>query len=204
MKKITLLICVFTLVSCTITRTRSTNIKFNVQTDTTLLQLLDQNNVSYAKEDIATLKDITALYKFSDEDKISIPEAYFFNKDGYRVRDNFKGTSCGQVITNIDKIKDAPTDKKELITDWIKDINFMSDPEIVNEGYDAYVIISWGVFLDKDLHAANETAFKWYESLKKDNKSLKIKAILLNLDVQDRWNLTEAQKVSLGIKNEAK
>ena len=193
----TLLISLSALTSCTITKKVSIN--FEKETDTTLLQSLEKNNVIYNKGDLATLKNIVVLSQYSQQGKLSIPEAYFFNKEGYRVHDNFKGTRCGQVITNIEKVNDAPVENKEHISDWIKDYNFMADPAIEGLEYDAYVILTWGNFIDKDAHAANETAFKWYKSLKEDKKNLKIKTILLNLDVQDTWGITKEQEDALGM-----
>jgi len=55
-------------------------------------------------------------------------------------------------------------------------------------------LINWAIFLDSN----NETSFNWYKSLK-SNKDLKIKVILINLDVQESWNLTEGQKKFLGV-----
>jgi hypothetical protein len=60
--------------------------------------------------------------------------------------------------------------------------------------YDIYVLINWAIFLDSN----NETSFNWYTSLK-NNKELKIKVILINLDVQEIWNLTDGQKEFLGV-----
>ncbi len=164
-----------------------------------MLAFLDRNNVDYKKEDLATLNSAYAYGLFSNNGYLKVPEAHFFNSDGYRVHNNFKGTNCGQVINNADKINTAPTDKKELINDFAENFDFMAVPNEAQTKYDAYVVISWGIFADKDVHQANETAFKWYKSLKKNYPDMKIKVILLNIDLQEKWQLTKEQEEILGV-----
>ena len=66
--------------------------------------------------------------------------------------------------------------------------------DISSDDYDIYVLINWAIFLDSN----NETSFNWYTSLK-NNKELKIKVLLINLDVQETWQLTDKQKEFLGV-----
>jgi len=109
------------------------------------LQTFLDGRVEYDKADIATLNHINALVSYSDAGKFSVPEAYFFNKEGYQVKDNFKGTNCGQVIKNTGQINTAPPDNKQHITDWMKDYSFPFEegtPSNAGGEYDAYVVIT--------------------------------------------------------------
>lgn len=198
MKKLLFLSFIFILASCTITKKVSFDLK--KETDSSMLAFLDKNNVEYKKEELATLNSAYAYGLFSNNGYLQVPEAHFFNRDGYRVNDNFKGAGCGQVIKNADKINTAPvSDKKEQLNAFAENFDFMAIPNETQVKYDAYVVISWGIFADKDVHEANETAFKWYKSLKKDFPDMKIKVILLNIDLQEKWHLTKEQEEVLGV-----
>jgi len=137
---------------------------------------------------------------FFNNGYLEVPGAHFFNRDGYRVDNNFKATNCGQVIKNADKINTATiSDKKELLNTFAEDLEFMAIPNESLFRYDAYVIITWGIFADKESHASNETAFKWYKSLKENYPDMKIKVMLLNIDLQEKWHLTKEEEEILGI-----
>lgn len=192
MKKLLLLACLFALASCSITYNKKVDFDFQPQTNASLLHYLDSNNVAYNKADIATMKDTVTFRAFAVKNKLSIPDAFFFNKDGYRVDDNFKGTTCGHVIKNAEKINTAPAILTENINDWVKDFYFLENTDASGQKYDATVVLTWGLYANKDMPSINKTGFEWYKSLKEDYPNMKIRTILLNLDFQRSWFLTEA------------
>jgi len=199
-----LLLSLFALMSCSFTRTKNVNITFKKETAESLQAYLNEKNVSYDNTDIAVLNSIDAMLYYNSNGRISVPEAYFFNRDGFRVKDSFKGTRCGQVINNTNQINAAPSDNKEHIGEWLKDFSFPlqeSSPESYEGMYDAYIIISWAKFVDQISSSSNESAINWYNSLK-NNKEMKIKTIFLNLDVQESWVLTEEQERAFGLHRE--
>mgnify|MGYP005845300111 CR=1 FL=1 len=199
--KYILFISFFTLLSsCTITRTKKIEINFTRETPASLQSFLD-GRVEYDKADIATLNSINALVAYNDSERLSVPEAYFFNRHGYRVKNNFRGTNCGQVIKNTHQINTAPSDNKEHIDDWIKDYTFpLGEDTLSNTGgdYDAYIIITWAKFVEQLSSSSNENAINWYRSVKELN-SMRIKVIFLNLDIQESWTLTDEQEKALGL-----
>ena len=195
--RVLLLFIFASLISCSIAR--KTDVKFKEENANSIISYLDAKKVSNYSNDVATFNGINTFIEYNNSDKLSVPEAYFFNKEGYRVKDNFNGTNCGQVIGNIDQINNAPCDRKEHINDWIAKYNFPlktnTDIASDNEQYDAYIIITWAIFSDR----FNETSFKWYKDIK-EYKDLKIKTILLDIDVIDSWTLNDKQKETLGLK----
>jgi hypothetical protein len=191
MKKLLLFICIATFTSCSITLPKKFEPNYQPQTDQSLTHFLDSNKVIYDKADIATLKDTILFKKFGIKNNFTIPDAFFFNKEGYRVEDNFKGTTCGHIITNADKINTAPTDKTEHINDWVKDFDFLENKDISNQGYDVTIILTWGIYAHKSAPSVNREAFEWYKSLKEDYPDMKIRAIFLNLDLQRSWFITD-------------
>jgi hypothetical protein len=188
------------MLSCTVTRKMKVELTFQKQTKSSLENYLNAKEVNYTLSDIAVLKDVRTFAEYGSTDRLSIAEAYFFNKQGYRVNDNFRGTSCGMVINNLDKINSAPSsEKKEHISDWISKYEFLeSTGDITPAGYDAYVIITWGRFVENIKGSPNATAFNWYKSVKQ-NQDMKIKVIFLNLDIQDNWQITDAQYKALDL-----
>jgi hypothetical protein len=155
--------------------------------------------VDFDEKDLAVLNNVNAFAVFNDKERISVPEAYFFNKEGKRVKDNFRGTSCGQVISNPEKISKAPASGDEHLNEWLKYISLYKagGENVISGAYDAYVIIPWAIFLTSVSKDINQTSFNWYRSLK-DYKNIKV--ILLNLDVQQGWELSNEQKSAFGIK----
>lgn len=189
MRYITLILLVLT-TSCAITL--PVQLKFEKQNKESLLSYLQQKGYAVEEEDIAVLKGIDTFIQYHDTDKLFIPGAHFFNKDGYLIP-GFNGTGCAQAIGNINEISTSASKSDESISDWITGYNFFSNNDI-SKGYDAYVIINWAMYTDR----MNKTSYNWYKSLK-DNKELNIKIIFLNLDIQEGWELSEAQNDVFGL-----
>ncbi|RDI15963.1 hypothetical protein [Flavobacterium sp. AG291] len=187
MKKLLFLFLILLLTSCSITFHKKINFDFQPQTKTSLLHYLDSSKVDYQIADLATLKDTTVFRAFAVKNNLPIPHAYFFNKDGYQVEDNFKGTRCGQVINNAEKINTAPAITTEHIDNWIKDFTFLEKSDLGSQNYDATVILTWGLYAKKEAPTINDTGFKWYKSLKEKYSGMKIRIIFLNLDFQRNW-----------------
>ncbi|MCO6148215.1 hypothetical protein [Flavobacterium sp. NRK1] len=194
MKKLLLLTCILTLTSCSITFSKKFNPDFQPQTDNSMTHFLDSSKVIYNKADIATLKDTVALKKFAKKNAFTIPDAFFFNKEGYLVENDFKGTSCGHAINNADKINAAPADKTEYINEWVSDFNFQENADTDNNDYDATIIITWGMYAHKSAPTVNREAFEWYKSLKENYPDMKIRTILLNLDFQRKWFIKDEEE----------
>lgn len=202
MKKISFLILPLILFSCSYTR--NIPVKFEREDKESIEAFLNNKNINYDIQELATLNHINTFIDFNSEGKLVVPEAYFFNKSGYRVKDDFNGTRCSLVISNIDQVNSATANSEEKIDDWLKDIKLLHEhkgsSKIFDEDYDLYVIINWSIYADKILKGhATETSFLWYNDLKKNNRGLNIKIILLNLDIQKDWEMTEAQNEVLGL-----
>lgn len=161
---------------------------FQVQNRESLFKFLETNNISFDKKDVAVLKDMKTFTVYNANDMLTVPEAYFFNNQGQRVK-GFKGVACGQAIQNLEKINKKASDKKDTINKWFDNFTFLESPKDSFTDYDFYVIINWATFLPEE----NKISFNWYQSLK-ENKQHKIKIVLLSLDIQDNWALNDAQK----------
>lgn len=173
---------------------QNVKIDFKIENQNSITKYLDEKKVEYTLDDIAILRDIKVFGDYGKTERLVVPEAYFFNKDGFLLKNNNKGVGCGASIKNLSKILKSKYDVNETISTRLKDYKILGNNDVLTEQYDIYILINWAIFLDSN----NETSFNWYKSLK-SNKDLKIKVILINLDVQESWNLTEGQKKFLGV-----
>jgi len=174
--------------------TYSQAIIFNKQNEESLYKFLSNSNVEFDKSDIVTLKDINSFSLYNNTDKLTVPEAYFFNREGFRLKGNFDATSCGQAISSLEKLNKKSFYKNDTIDDWIRDFKYLhpQSSDLHNSEYDGFVIINWAIFLP----TMNKVSFTWYKSLKEEKK-YKIKVFLLNLDIQDSWEMSQEQKDAL-------
>lgn len=159
----------------------------------TLSNYLIDNEVKLEENDLYTIKDFNSFVYLNNNDKLQVPEILFFNSNGYLVKNRFNDNECSQVINEIEKINSLKFNKNETINEWLKYISPLHQD--LTEKNNIYIIINWAKFVDK----FNEQSFEWYKQLKKSNSNLKINCILLNLDIQEKWNLTEQQKKVLNI-----
>ena len=173
---------------------QNVKIDFKIENQNSITKYLDEKKVEYTLDDIAILRDIKVFGDYGKTERLVVPEAYFFNKDGFLLKNNNKGVGCGASIKNLSKILKSKYDVNETISTRLRDYKILGNNDVLTEQYDIYILINWAIFLDSN----NETSFNWYKSLK-SNKDLKIKVILINLDVQESWNLTEGQKKFLGV-----
>ncbi len=187
---LSILFCLFSsLVIC-----QKVEITFKSVNQDSLFNYLNKNQISYDLDDLAILKDIKVFSNYSATERLAVPEAYFFNKDGFLLKNKNKGISCGATIKDLTKIMKSKIDINQQLSTWFEELTFLGTQPSLEETYDIYVLINWAIFLDSN----NQTSFNWYQSLK-ENKVLKVKVVLVNLDVQESWNLTKGQKQFLGI-----
>src|SRR5690606_23405102 len=181
--------------SCTITKNKE--IKFVKHTNESLIIFLKSKNVDFDIKDIAYLKEFESFVEFNNSDKLVVPEAYFFNKDGYKISQKFSEEQCGNVIKNINTINSYSYDENDNISNWLDKISFIDTVkplDILNKNYDVYIIINWALFAEK----TSDQSFEWYKSVK-ENKEFDIKVILLNLDIKDEWKMTDYHNKVLGL-----
>ncbi|MCB0432639.1 MAG: hypothetical protein KDD18_06385, partial [Mangrovimonas sp.] len=105
-----------------------------------------------------------------------------------------KGMDCAAELKKLEKVSKMKSDPNQTLANFLNDITILDGSELADETIDLYIVITWGKFLSSE----SETSLNWFSSLKKE-ENLKIKVLLLNLDIQERWNLTDDQKKYLGI-----
>lgn len=193
--KFKIILCCFILVlftSCS--TTKSVDLDLKVRSNTEIVNKLTENKVDFAPQDLATLKDLKTWATYSKSNKIVVPEVHFYNKNGFKVSQKFSDSQCSQLLRNFETMENYPVNENEKITDVLNDFTFISESEILND-FDFYIIINWALLTQNN----HETAFNWYNSAK-NIKDKKVKVVLLNLDLNESWNITEQQKEILKLK----
>ena len=149
---------------------QNVEITFKSVNQDSIFNYLAKNNISYNLDDLAILKNIKVLSNYSESERLVVPEAYFFNKDGFLIKNKNKGVSCGATIKDLSKIMKSKIDSSQVLFKWFDELTFLGNQTFLSEKYDLYILINWALFLD----SYNETSFNWYRSLK-GKKDLKIK-----------------------------
>lgn len=190
--KILIPLIYFFLFSCS--TTKSVKIDFKEVSNEEIINKLKENNVLYEESDIASLKNLKTWVSYFSGKSVTTPHAIFFNAKGYKVSDKFTESQCSATLNNIENIDTFEVDENYTFKDQIKNFDFIEDKQDANN-YDYYVIIYWALY-EKNNH---KTAFNWYNSAK-NIKDKKVKVVLLNLDLNESWNITEQQKEILKLK----
>lgn len=172
---------------------KNISINFNIENKESLNTYLASAKVNFEEDDLYTIKDFNSFAHLNNNDKLQVPEILFFNSNGHLVKNRFNDNECSQVINEVEKINSLKFNKKVTINDWLKHISPLNK-DLTEKG-NIYIIINWAKFVDK----FNEQSFEWHKELKNQNSDLKVNCILLNLDIQENWNITDRQKKALNI-----
>jgi hypothetical protein len=172
---------------------KNISINFNIENIESLNKYLIENKVTIEENDLFSIKSFNSFAYLNNDDKLQVPEILFFNSNGFLVKNRFNDNECSQVINEIEKIDSLKFNKNITINDWLEHISPLNND--TTENGSIYIIINWAKFVDK----FNEQSFEWYKELKNQDSNLKVNCILLNLDIQEKWNLTEKQKKALNI-----
>ena len=155
---------------------------------------MKENKIDFSNNQIATLKGIGSFGEYGRTEKLTVPDAYFFNSKGELIKNKGKGIYCGAELKKLEKVSKMKSDPNQTLKNFLNDITILDGSKLTEDNVDIYIVIKWAKFLSSE----SETSLNWFSKLKK-NENLKIKVLLLNLDVQESWKLTEGQKEYLGI-----
>lgn len=196
MKSITSLIfcSVFLLISCKAVLIKTYGIQQpKIENQETLKQFLVKNGF---KDDlqIFTFKDMNAFHKAMNT--TSVPNAKFFNKDGYFVSYQLSPEDCnakvGPFIESAENINSLGFDESIKVEDFLTDIVELDTkaPFEIEEDVDAYLVLYWAKFIGGKLN--RDKSLDWiqiYEEAVQNGS--KIQLVFLNMDYQEFWGITK-------------
>ena len=154
-----------------------------------MTELLDKRHVDFDQKDLAYLKDLKSFVEFNNG-KFIVPDYFMFNKEGHLINSGFNQDQCGYLIKSLDE-KLFKIDENQTLDAFAKQLAFM-DKEQAYQDKDYVVFITWAAFAPK---GANKGAFRDYTYVKEHYDNVQV--YLLNLDVNEAWNLTDKQKEAL-------
>jgi hypothetical protein len=131
---------------------------------------------------------------------LSIPDAVFFNKEGFFVSYKKSATDCNAkidgFISDLSSFSQLPKDETKKMDDLVALIN--NNNNTIPTKADINVFITWAVFAGK---LNDEKAFEWVKLLNDaKKKGINVNYYLLNCDFQKSWNLSKEEKEGIGIK----
>ncbi len=167
-----------------------------LETPRSIRAFLDKYNVS---KDIEVY--VFGSKKFLDEgyrNGWSIPDAAFYNKQGYFVDYKLKPTDCnaqvGPFITNAQSINTMAYDENKHLSYYESKLTALWTGESLmlssEKNIDAYIVIRWAKYLGK---VNVDKSFEWIKVVAHANQNgSKIKLIFLNCDYQKSWDISDA------------
>ena len=159
-----------------------------------LKQHIDTSNVY-------VFKDLNSYSAASKMKMLSIPEAMFFNKDGYFVPYKEEAVNCNanvnKFIMDISAFSEKPADETKKMDNLMAIIVSTNNKQ--PQRADINVFITWAKFAGK---LNREKAFDWIDLLQKAKaQGIKVNYYLLNCDFQKSWGIPKDLQEKLGIKS---
>lgn len=169
------------------------DIQFKLIDNQKMIEILNnKQKADFEQNDLAYIKDLKSFIDFN-KSTLSVPDYFIYNKDGYLINSDLDKEECGSLIRTFDENL-FNVDKNDTLKSFLDKIDFLDkNQELAN--YDFVVFITWADFAHR---LSNQESFDNYTYIKK-NYDDKVKVFLLNLDINESWNLTQQQKEILGL-----
>lgn len=168
--------------------------KFKFENNTTIVKFLQENQLQCSGEDLFIFKTFEDFYKFNAEGFLKGPVVHVFDKNGNYL-EAIAPEDAVKKMSNFNKIKSKPKKDGLNIESWLDRLVNSQTLEAINRGagVDYYFVINWAIFFNKP--EAIKAAFEWYDVLKRQQqKGENIQIVLLDMDLQDSWGLSEEKK----------
>jgi hypothetical protein len=171
---------------------------FKFEDKSTIENYLKEINIlNTAQDDIFIFKNFENLLKFSQGGHLHGPVVHVFDFEGNHL----------EAITpekTMDKLSDFKNIKRKAKKDsfnfkeWSSmfvNIQTLNDLKKINK-CEYYFVIAWAKFFDNPQDI--KEVYAWYDVLNRQkNKGVEIQVILLNMDLQNSWNLPEEKKENI-------
>lgn len=194
MRRLAIIIIFFTLSGCKKILTTYYGISQpKIENESSLKHFLVKNGYSDTIK-IYAFKDLNTFY--SALQKAKLPDAQFFNKNGYYVDYHLKPEDCNESVgpfiessENINQLNHIDSIKITEVLKDVIDIN-TKNPIELKDSIDSYIILYWAKFLGGKLN--REKSLEWLEVYNASpDKNKNVQLIFLNMDYQDFWGINE-------------
>lgn len=184
-------------VGCSITFTKKANFEFSLETPSSIKEYVQENNIRVRPQHLYSLKDLQTFAEYNENDRLSLPEILFFNKEGKQVENNFNTNKCTNILNDIPQINSLNIDSTaNNITQKSSEFQPLFESEFNNNI--PSVVIFFAKFT-KNHKSINRQSFEWYELALQQEE---VNIFLVSFDLMEEWNISEETKQSLRIINE--
>lgn len=155
---------------------------------------IKKDELLFHPEDVYIVKDFESFKEYTQASFFRSPMIYVFNKEGDYL-ERFDNMSAERKLSNFKRIRNKPDKDKPNLDFWTQKIAHYKSGAVFEDShlYNYTFVINWGYLLEggegpKIVKILNE----WYKVLLRQKASGKdIKIIMLNIDLQDHWNLSQ-------------
>lgn len=168
------------------------NYEFNFKNSDSLNSYIENNNLLFHPEDIYIVKDLESYKAYTQSDFYASPIILVFNAEG-KFLENIDNISSEKKLSNFKKIKSKPKKDQPVLaflTEKIVHYETGKDFQSKNE-YSFTFVINWLLITGEQKSIIIEILNEWYNVLSRQKSNGEnIRIILLNMDVQDHWDLS--------------
>lgn len=172
------------------------NPNFEFQDKNSIPVFLEKNDFSVDNKDLYVFKNLESFLEYNKNGYLIGPIIFVFNSKG-EFLETIDPETAEKKLTNFKRIKNKSKKNINKIDFW-KNKLLSLETSLTFEKvstYEYYFIINWGIFFNEKNKF--EELFDWYNILKRQRQNYNIKIILLNMDLQNRWNLKDEVKMSI-------
>lgn len=170
---------------------------FEFQNAEKLDSFLLENQFEFNTNDLVVFNTFEDFFKFNNDGYLIGPVVHVFNKDGLYL-EYIKISDIIDKLANFKKIRSKPKKDAIHIDSWFNGlVNYKTlQPLSKKEKVDYFFVLSWAKFFNKSENI--DALFKWYDVLLRQKlKDDNIQIVLLNMDFQDSWELSQEKKADL-------
>lgn len=188
---------VLLLVGCSVAYTKKAKFEFSLETPSSIKEYVQENNIRVHPQHLYSLKDLHTFAEYNENDRLSLPEILFFNKEGKQVENNFNTNKCTNILNDIPQINSLNIDSTaNNVTQKLSEFKPLFESEF-NQNIPS-VIIFFAKYT-KNHKSINRQSFEWYELALQQEE---VNIFLVSFDLMEEWNISKETKQGLGITTE--
>ena len=166
---------------------------YNFKNSDSLDAYIEKYELPFQEGDIYITKDFENSFRpYSESKFLRSPRIYVFNAEG-QFLESINNITSEKKLANFKKIRKRPEKNEPSLDFWTSKIvhyktgNDYEDPK----NYDYTFVVNWDLIESEQTEQLIEIYSEWYNVLLRQKaKGENIQIILLNIDLQERWELS--------------
>jgi len=166
---------------------------YNFKNSDSLDAYIEKYELPFQEGDIYITKDFENSFRpYSESKFLRSPRIYVFNAEG-QFLESINNITSEKKLANFKKLRKRPEKNEPSLDFWTSKIvhyktgNDYEDPK----NYDYTFVVNWDLIESEQTEQLIEIYSEWYNVLLRQKaKGENIQIILLNIDLQERWELS--------------